>query len=129
MKVLRSSYYLSMYLRLILIGGVIIYFVPNIWLKVIFALLFIYMANFQMVSLYYHHRTIIWSELYPIQEKRKEQTFLRWLTQLTFVQTVIFSALFLIWFDLFSLILTLLAGSLFNYLFNFGYVKRKIQQH
>src|SRR5690625_3551391 len=42
MTFLRSSDYLSMYLRLILIGGVIIYLVPNIWLKIIFALLFIY---------------------------------------------------------------------------------------
>jgi len=116
-----------MYIRLIVIGGVVIFFVPNNWLKVVFALLFIYMANFQMITLFFHYRTSIWLDIYPLNKQKKETTFIKWLVQLTFVQTIIFALLFLVWLDLAGLVLTLAGGSLFNYLFNYGFVKRKIE--
>ena len=125
---IRSGDYLSMYIRLIIIGGLVIFFVPNIWLKVIFAILFIYMSSFQMISLYYHHRTSIWLDLYPVKRTIRERAFLKWLTQLTVIQTIIFSLIFLIWVDIASFVLTLSAGILFSYLFNYNYVKRKIQR-
>lgn len=124
---IRSSDYLSLYIRLIIIGGLVIFFVPNIWLKIIFALLFIYMSNFQMITLYYHHQTSIWLDLYPVSKKVKETAFLKWLVLLTLIQTIIFSLLFLIWVDVASFVLTFALGTLFNYLFNLNYVKRKIQ--
>ena len=124
---IRSGDYLSMYIRLIVLGGVIIFFVPNSWLKIIFALLFIYMANFQMITLYYHYRTSIWLDLYPVDQTIRKKAFLKLLTQLTLIQTIIFAALFLVWFDFVSLALTFVAGILFNYLFNNRYVKRKIE--
>lgn len=124
---IRSGDYLSMYVRLIVIGGLVIFFVPNIWLKIIFALLFIYMANFQMVTLFYHHRTSVWMDLYPVNQTIREKAFLKWLAQLTLIQTIIFAALFLVWLDIASFTLTLVAGTLFNYLFNYRYVKRKIE--
>ncbi|HLR70090.1 MAG TPA: ABC transporter permease [Pseudogracilibacillus sp.] len=124
---IRSNDYLHMYIRLIVIGGVVIFFVPNNWLKVVFALLFIYMANFQMITLFFHYRTSIWLDIYPLNKQKKETTFIKWLVQLTFVQTIIFALLFLVWLDLAGLVLTLAGGSLFNYLFNYGFVKRKIE--
>src|SRR5690625_2372263 len=123
---IHSSDYLSMYIRLIIVGGVVIFFVPNHWIKILFALLFIYMTNFQMVTLYYHHRTNSWLDLYPIEPFIPKKVFIQWLIQLTFVQIIVFALLFLIWFDFTGLMITFIAGSLFNYLFNYGYVKRKI---
>src|SRR5690606_20785649 len=108
----------NMYVRLIIIGGLVIIFIPNSWLKIAFAILFMYMANFQMVTLFYHYRTSIWLDLYPIRDGLKEDAFIKWLVQLTFVQTIIFAGLFLIWLDIAGLILTFAAGCLFNYLFN-----------
>ena len=113
---------------LIVLGAIVIFFVPNSWLKIVFALLFIYMANFQMVTLYYHYLTSIWLDLYPIAQAVREESFLKFLTRLTFVQTIIFAAVFLIWLDFAGALLTFAAGTVFNYLFNFGYVKRKIKK-
>lgn len=124
---IRSSDYLSVYVRLLIVGGVIILFVPNVWFKIMFALLFIYMANFQMITLYYHYRTSIWIDLYPIHKTTREAAFIKWLVQLTTVQTVIFATLFLLWLDVTSFMITLAVGSIFNYLFNYRYVKRKIK--
>ena len=123
----RSTDYFNMYVRLIVVGSIVILFVGNVWLKIALAILFLYMTNFQMVTLYYHHRTNMWLDLYPIANVRKEKAFIKWLTQLTFVQTIIFAALFLIWMDFFSLLITFVGGCIFNYLFNNMYVKRKIE--
>lgn len=123
----RSTDYFNMYVRLIVVGSIVILFVGNVWVKIALAILFLYMTNFQMVTLYYHHRTNMWLDLYPIENMRKEKAFIKWLTQLTLVQTIIFAALFLIWMDFFSLLITFVGGCIFNYLFNNMYVKRKIE--
>src|SRR5699024_12772183 len=57
---IRSNDYIRMYTRLIVLGSVIIYFVPSELLKIIMGLLFLYMSNFQLVTLYHHHRTNMW---------------------------------------------------------------------
>ena len=81
-----------------------------------------------MITLYYHHRTSMWLDLYPIEKTNKEKAFIKWLAQLTFVQTVIFAVVFLVWMDFLGLAITFSAGCLFNYLFNFMYVKKKIER-
>src|SRR5690625_6758690 len=50
----RSGDYLGMYIRLLVIGGLLIYFIPNEWMKLIFFLLFIYMCLFILYILYIH---------------------------------------------------------------------------
>lgn len=123
---LRSGDYLQMYIRLIVIGSLLIYFVPNDLLKLAFALLFIYMSNFQMVTLYHHHRIIVWLDLYPVHEAVRARAFLSWLILLTAIQTVLFACVFLIQLDYLFTVITLIGGSVFNVLFNFKYVKGKI---
>lgn len=124
----RSTDYFNMYVRLIILGSIVILFVANVWLKIALAILFLYMTNFQMITLYYHHRTSMWLDLYPIEKTNKEKAFIKWLAQLTFVQTVIFAVVFLVWMDFLGLAITFSAGCLFNYLFNFMYVKKKIER-
>ncbi|GGB51638.1 ABC transporter permease [Virgibacillus dakarensis] len=122
----RSGDYLGMYLRLIIIGGIVIYFVPNSWIRIIFALLFLYLSSFQMMTLYQHHRTVIWLDLYPVPIQRRQQAVLKWLYLLTFVQTFIYAVLFLVLDDYLGFVLTIAGGSIFNYLFITGYVKQKL---
>ncbi|MGY0692851.1 ABC transporter permease [Virgibacillus sp. FSP13] len=123
---IRSGDYLGMYLRLIVIGGLVIYFVPNGWVKIIFALLFLYMSSFQMMTLYQHHRTNIWLDLYPVSKQYRQQAVLKWLFQLTFIQTFIYAGIFLFFGDYQGFGITLVGGLLFNYLFITGYVKQKL---
>ncbi|WP_369693631.1 ABC transporter permease [Lentibacillus sp. CBA3610] len=90
----RSGDYLGMYVRLIVIGGLFIYFIPNIWMKLLFALLFLYMSVFQMMTLYHHHRTVMWLDLYPIAIEVRQRSLFKLLFQLTLIQTIIFALLF-----------------------------------
>lgn len=121
----RGGDYLGMYVRLIVIGGLFIYFVPQLWMKVLFALLFLYMSSFQMMTLYHHHRTNMWLDLYPIDHKWRRQAVLKWLYQLGFVQAIIYALVFLPVQEYTGAGITLVVGLLFNYLFINGFVKRK----
>ncbi|WP_047982496.1 ABC transporter permease [Ornithinibacillus contaminans] len=123
---LRGGDYLSMYIRLIIIGGLFIYFIPNVWMKLAFAILFLYMSCFQMMTLYQHHRVIMWLDLYPVEKESRKRALMKWLYQLAIVQTILFSIVFLIIQSYLGFVSTLAAGLLFSYVFINGYVKQKL---
>ncbi|MCA1012090.1 ABC transporter permease [Halobacillus halophilus] len=123
---IRSSDYLGMYLRLMVIGGLAIWFVPNIWMKVAFAILFLYLSAFQMMTLWNHHRTNIWLDLYPIKKEWKQGALLDWLRQIMLFQTFVFGVLFIIQWNLLGLLIVWIGGSAFSIAFIQGYVKQKL---
>ncbi|MDY0407822.1 ABC transporter permease [Paracerasibacillus soli] len=123
---IRSGDYLGMYIRLIIIGGLAIYFVPNMWLKVIFGLLFLYMSIFQMTTLYRHHRMLIWIDLYPVSLAERQKALLQFMTQLSMIQTIIFALIFLMQFNYQGAVILLGGGIVFTYLFINGYVRKKV---
>lgn len=123
---IRSSDYLGMYLRLIAIGGLAIWFVPNVWVKVAFAILFLYLSAFQMMTLWNHHRTIAWLDLYPVKKEWKEEALLSWLKQIMLFQTFVFGLLFIFQWNLLGLVLVWVGGSIFSYVFIHSYVKQKL---
>lgn len=122
----RGGDYLGMYVRLIVIGGLFIYFVPHVWMKLLFALLFLYMSSFQMMTLYQHHRTNIWLDLYPVELKVRQQALLKWLFLLTLIQAILFAVIFLVIQSYFGFIIAIVGGVVFNFLFINGYVKSKL---
>ncbi|WP_163582948.1 ABC transporter permease [Gracilibacillus saliphilus] len=93
---IRSGEYLGIYVRLLVIGGLLIYFVPNPWLKLIFALLFMYMIFLQVIPLWKHHATLVWLDLYPIGISEREQAFIKWMQQLMIFAGVIFVLLLIV---------------------------------
>ncbi|MDC3413756.1 ABC transporter permease [Aquibacillus sp. 3ASR75-11] len=124
--VIRSGDYLGMYTRLIIIGGLAIYFVPSLWVKVAFSILFLYLTGFQLMTLWQHHRTVAWLDLYPIHIKSRQAALIKWLFQLMLVQTFLFGLLFLLMKLFTGLVIVWLAGALFSYLFIHGYVKKSL---
>jgi len=123
---IRSGDYLGMYVRLIVIGGLCIYFIPHLWMKLLFALLFLYMSSFQMMTLYSHHRTIMWLDLYPVEAAVRQNALLKWLFQLTLIQAILFAVIFLAIQNYVGFLIAIAGGIAFNYLFINGYVKKKL---
>jgi ABC-2 type transport system permease protein len=123
---IRSGDYLGMYFRLMLIGLIAIYFIPNVTLKVLLGVLFLYLSSFQMMSLYKHHRTIMWLDLYPVDWNIRKKSLTNLLFQLTLIQAVIFSLLFLVMQLYVVFAIMLVSGIIFNYAFIHGYVTRKL---
>jgi len=122
---IRSGDYLGMYIRLVLIGGLFIYLVPNEWLKMLLALLFIYMSCFQMMTLYQHYRTNIWIDLYPVDQFLRRQAITKWIFQLTFIQTILFAIVFVAMQIYMGALLTFIGGTLFTIIFVNSYAKSK----
>ncbi|ARI78099.1 ABC transporter permease [Halobacillus mangrovi] len=122
----RSSDYLGMYFRLVIIGGLAIWFVPNVWVKIAFAILFLYLSAFQMMTLWNHHRTIVWLDLYPVRQEWKQQALLQWLRQLMLFQTFLFGLLFLLQWNPLGLAIVWAGGSLFSFAFINAYVKPRL---
>lgn len=123
---IRSNDYISMYIRLIILGSIIIYFVPSEILKLIMGILFLYMSNFQLIALFHHNRTNMWLDLYPLSEENRRNEFISFMIKLTSGQTIIYSLIFIVLLDFQGFILMLVGGSVYTYLFNHFFVKTKL---
>ncbi|SER85496.1 ABC-2 type transport system permease protein [Gracilibacillus ureilyticus] len=122
----RSGEYFGIYLRLLVIGALLILFVPNVWLKLIFAILFSYMTFIQLMPLWKHHTTIIWLDLYPVANNVRQESFIKWLQQLMFVQMLLFAVFLLIIESYITGGLMVIAAVTFTFLFVPRYVSAKI---
>ncbi|WP_284139486.1 MULTISPECIES: ABC transporter permease [unclassified Virgibacillus] len=122
----RSGDYLGMYIRLVVIGALIIFYVPNLWMQVLLALLFIYMSSFQMMTLYQHHRTIMWLDLYPLDQSVRQHALKKWILLLATVQTVLFSLAFVLVQAYAGSVIIFVSGMAFNFTFIPTYIRRKL---
>ncbi|WP_068675739.1 ABC transporter permease [Oceanobacillus sp. Castelsardo] len=122
----RSGEYLGMYFRLIVIGGLFIFFIPIMWLKVILSILFLYLSTFQMMTLYHHHRVNIWLDLYPVELGERKRAVMKILYQLSIVQTILFALVVVLSQDYLGFFITLIGGLLFSFAFINGYVRAKL---
>lgn len=123
---LRSGDYFSLFIRLTVLAIIVIVFVTNVWLKLALAILFMYMTSFQLHTLYYHYRTNVWVDLYPLNPEDKKSAFLSLTMQLSQVQALILALSFLGLGEWLLSVIMLLAGSVFNLMFNQLYIKKKI---
>ncbi|HEX6593594.1 MAG TPA: ABC transporter permease [Bacillota bacterium] len=123
---IRSGDYLGMYVRLVVIGSIVIFIIPNVWIKIILGMLFLYMSSFQMMTLFHHHRTVMWLDIYPVDDDRRQLALTRWMMLLTNVQVIIFALLFVFIQNAVGFVIMLIGGLIFNYLFVNGYVKNKL---
>lgn len=82
MTLIRSSDYIGLYIRLLLLAIFFMLWVENLWLKYVFGLLFMYISGFQLLTLWHHHRTVIWLDLYPIDESIRQQALFKMILKL-----------------------------------------------
>lgn len=123
---IRGGDYLPLFIRLTVLGAVVVYILPNNWLQLIVALLFIYMTSFQLMTLYYHHRMNIWQRIYPAGRKQYEEGFLQLIKQLSFLQIALLAIVFIVQANFVLLILFASSGILCTIIFVNSYVKNKI---
>ncbi|TFD99231.1 ABC transporter permease [Jeotgalibacillus salarius] len=126
---LRSDEYFGLWVRLTVISGVIIGGADNLWLKVITALLFLYLTGFQLIPLLKKHELKIWPDLYPIQSGYRHQSFKKLLTKILIVQGAVFTVINLVKLDLYGAGLTAAASIAFVIAFVSLYVPAQIKKH
>src|SRR5699024_3234555 len=126
---IRSGDYLGMYVRLLILGGLFIYFVPNGLVKIALGILFIYMSTFQMMTLFNHYRTKLWMDIYPTNETMKMRAIMKLMSNLAFAQTILYTLVLFGTFHYEESLLMLVIGIGFVYLFMNKYVKKKLKKN
>lgn len=124
---LRGTEYIGFYLRFVIIGTVILFFIKSLLLSFVLYLLFIYLSGFQLLPFYNQYDSIVFTRLYPVPQKSKLAAFQRLLLTLLGVQWLLMSIPICIVFGFKALsLLAVAAGIVFAGLFVFGYAKTRL---
>lgn len=90
---IRANDYLGTFVRLAAVGGIMIYFLPEGWMKLAIALLFTHITMMQLSTLSFHHVSSIWVDLYPIRGDEKKQALSLITLRLLFVLVIVYSTI------------------------------------
>lgn len=70
-RLLRGNEYSGLYLRLVILGGLLLYFVSEQWFALGIGILFIYLIGFQLLPLYQQFQFVPLTKLYPLKKEQK----------------------------------------------------------
>jgi ABC-2 type transport system permease protein len=93
---LRSGDYLGLFIRLTVIGGLVIFYWDFIYGQFLFLVLFMYLTGFQLMPLKNHHQNVLWIDLYPTATEQREKAFRKIISFVLSIQGLILSLVFLI---------------------------------
>ncbi|MFD3447271.1 ABC transporter permease [Microbacteriaceae bacterium 4G12] len=124
---LRSGDYLGLFIRLLVLGGVIVYVIPFVYGRLFVSVLFLYLIGYQLLSLWKHYRSKIWLDLYPLSEESRKKAFLSLLLRLLLIGSVVFTVISLLSSVTWSVALLLfIVNIIFSYAFTYGYCSKKM---
>ncbi|QVI33693.1 ABC transporter permease [Lacticaseibacillus chiayiensis] len=126
---LRGGEYLGLYLRLLVIGAVIVAVLSPWWLVLGFAILFLYMVGFQLLPFYYQYDDIVFVHLYPVGPEQKPAAFERLLTVLLLIEVLAFTLVTLIRLQWVAAGSIFIGGGLFVWAFTRWYARMRLKQH
>jgi ABC-2 type transport system permease protein len=127
-SLVRTSEYSGLYIRLTLIGAVLIYTNQSIIFNILTALLFLYLTGFQLVPLYKRFDYKIWVLIYPLSKELKTSSFKKVLTQSMMIQSIIFALPLIIKGLWLEGVIILLAGFVFSLLFSQYYLAQRLKK-
>ncbi|WP_209122797.1 ABC transporter permease [Alkalihalobacillus sp. BA299] len=124
----RSNDYFGIYIRLIIVGTIVLLVLPEGIVRYLLYFVFIYMSGLQMSTLWKHFYKAIWVELYPIGKKARQQSFFRLVFVLLSVKAVLLVGLLSLFAERMGLSLSLLPlGIAFAYIYSFHWMHRKLR--
>lgn len=88
--IVRSGEFSGLYSRLTILGMILLYFVRGTWLPVALAALFLYLIGFQLIPFYWQFDDIVFTHLYPVEEKQRVNSFRRLMFSLIGITAVLF---------------------------------------
>jgi ABC-2 type transport system permease protein len=127
-SLVRTSEYSGLYIRLTLIGAVLIYTNQSFIVNILTALLFLYLTGFQLVPLYKRFDYKIWVLIYPLSKELKTSSFKKVLTQSMMIQSIIFALPLILKGLWLEAVIILLAGFVFSLLFSSYYLAQRLKK-
>lgn len=123
---LRSGDYFGLYLRLLIIGAVLLVTLPAGYATYLVPVLVLYLTGFQLIPMWRHHYNKLWLSIYPVQEKHRILAFTNMITVILISQTIVLAALLVFVATWMEVVVVLVGGIIFAFLYVQGVVKRKI---
>ncbi len=125
---LRGTEYLGFYMRFLVIGTLILFFIKQLWLAVILYLLLLYLSGFQLLPFYDQYDSIVFTKLYPVAVQDKLKSFQQLLWLVLGLQWLITSIPLLVTFGLTVMSgLMVLVGLIFTGAFILGYTQMRLK--
>jgi ABC-2 type transport system permease protein len=127
-SLVRTSEYSGLFIRLTLIGVLLIYSNSSFIFSILTALVFLYLTAFQLIPLFKRFDYKIWVLIYPVSRELKKSSFQKIMSQSMMIQAVVFSLpLFLrgAWIEG---LITLLAGLTFSIFFSQFYLVQRLKK-
>ncbi|MGO4887477.1 ABC transporter permease [Anaerobacillus sp. MEB173] len=90
---IRSDDYFGIYMRLLIIGGILLFVIPEGYSRLFVFVLVVYMSGLQLSTLWNHHDTKIWLDLYPIPVQERKAAFSQIVFILLFLKSFVFLVL------------------------------------
>ncbi|WP_100398206.1 ABC transporter permease [Bacillus sp. FJAT-44742] len=119
---IRANDYFGIYVRLFIVGSLVMSVIPSDLGRGFLAVLFIYMTGLQLSTLWNHYDVKIWTDLYPVRHTLKKQSFTFIIERLLWVQALLFGVILgLYGVNILILITALAAGVVFS-----SYYARKL---
>lgn len=125
----RNPSYINLYLRLVVIGLVLIVLVPAVWMRLITGLLFLFLIGFQLLPLANQYNKVKAQAVIPVAEDllmRETQRLINWVLQaasLLFGITGLFNTT-----DYMRSVVNILIYLLFSFLFSSFYIPRRLSK-
>ncbi|KMJ57917.1 hypothetical protein AB685_13865 [Bacillus sp. LL01] len=123
---LRSGDYFGLYLRLLIIGCVLLLTLPVGYATYLVPVLVLYLTGFQLIPMWRHHYNKLWLSIYPVQEEHRVHAFTKMISLILISQTVILAILLAFVATWMEVAIILGGGMFFSYIYVQGVVKRKI---
>ncbi len=123
---IRSGEFLGLYIRLLVIAGVIVSGVNLKYSALLIIPFFIYLSGLQLLALYKQHDNKLWLDLYPVSVNSRQGAFLDLILKLMISKGIVLSAV-LLWNEGFvDAFLAAVVSIIFSYLFVQVYLKNKL---
>ncbi|MDN5591021.1 MAG: ABC transporter permease [Lacticaseibacillus paracasei] len=126
---LRGGEYLGLYLRLLVIGAIIVAVLSQWWLLLGFAILFLYMVGFQLLPFFFQYDEIVFTHLYPVAPNQKLAAFERLLMTLLLLEVVVFTLVALIRLQWLAALTIFVGGTAFVWGFTRWYARVRLRVH
>lgn len=82
-------------LRLILLFGIFIIWMSNIYVTIIFSLFVLYIIILQLTQIYSAQAYLLWPKIWPVSRKNIQVSYIRYSHKLVFILSLIFALLFI----------------------------------
>lgn len=125
---IRSGDYFGIYFRLILLAIFFIFWIPILWGKMVFALIFLFVSGFQFITIYHHHKTIDWIDLYPVNQQLRRKAVHQLILVLMIVKVIVLTVMFFLATNIFDTLIFAGIAIVFTVLFEAFYVKKRIEK-